>query len=759
MAHNSATTLAKPNSPAAKLAQLTPKQAELLPIYREKWRAIALNQQPIERQLASAAVNQAYGVMGCSPPEIAFHGSPSDALNAIALNPMSKELQSELASYLKKKIATYWQRGQLNRQNIQANLKYILGQDVASRARQLLVTPTSLLRALIHQLRTELREQISEELIEKIAKEMNIISPRSQRQLEQQLGDGFKIRIANQMLGELQYQLGGFLEKLVGKDLSTKIIKDIGNSLWKEINSQPSHELHLQYWDYYPGLFDFCFSVLNCQCQPENWQTFQLLVQNCGWIYAAQGTILICDRPQKISLNADYTLHADGETALQFADGYGVYSYQGETLPKKYGAVTIKDWQVAWIEREKNAQIKQILIQGIGRQRIFAEVPPNELASFWLTNDLKIKSLTSQQEKSLLPIQKKWLAATSTAIDRDEIEQAIASAYTILGKTAPTKIIRESPESAFPQLLKNQAIAERISSLIGILDSKLRQQLRSPIIKSLPAKEIVELASESASVLADDSIPDIIELLKSNFLTLPLKELSAQLEAELDLQIDVDVKAQILGNFAPEDRQICSCFKNELLEALISELDRRCGDFLVKQVGEKSKSKLLNQIKDYWQNAPSIEVANHSQQLEWNAPQYAALFEFSTSVLECQLSAETWQVFQSLVNWSREIYTLPDICIALNRPLVRKVDLGKADQKTAEESETTPLIDHLIYITIRLPARTTFSGFSSLLTFGGNSIQNIWNKLFNAPSPLKKSPNLHFQENKKDFLNPIEIDD
>jgi hypothetical protein len=173
----------------------------------------------------------------------------------------------------------------------------------------------------------------------------------------------------------------------------------------------------------------------------------------------------------------------------------------------------------------------------------------------------------------------------------------------------------------------------------------------------------------------------------------------------------------------------------------------------VKQLGQKLKLKLLNAIKDYWQKDPKIEEANHSQQLEWDVKQYAALFEFSTSILECQLSAETWQVFQSLVNWSREIYTLSDTCVALDRPLIRKVELPKSAQKTDGESDNTNLVEHLIYITIRLPATTTFSGLSSLLTFSGNSIQNIWNKLFNAPSLFKKSANLNFQENKKDFLN------
>jgi hypothetical protein len=45
------------------ITELTPEQEALIPVYREKWRAIALSTDPIDRQKATEAVKLAYAAM------------------------------------------------------------------------------------------------------------------------------------------------------------------------------------------------------------------------------------------------------------------------------------------------------------------------------------------------------------------------------------------------------------------------------------------------------------------------------------------------------------------------------------------------------------------------------------------------------------------------------------------------------------------------------------------------------------------------
>jgi hypothetical protein len=58
--------------PQTKIEKLTPEQEALIPFYREKWRAIALSTEPIDRQKATEAVKAAYTVIGKSEPVIIF---------------------------------------------------------------------------------------------------------------------------------------------------------------------------------------------------------------------------------------------------------------------------------------------------------------------------------------------------------------------------------------------------------------------------------------------------------------------------------------------------------------------------------------------------------------------------------------------------------------------------------------------------------------------------------------------------------------
>jgi hypothetical protein len=52
----------------------------------------------------------------------------------------------------------------------------------------------------------------------------------------------------------------------------------------------------------------------------------------CSFIWQFEKVCIVCDRPGKLSFNRDNMLHAEGESAIQFTDGYSVYAYQGTHL-------------------------------------------------------------------------------------------------------------------------------------------------------------------------------------------------------------------------------------------------------------------------------------------------------------------------------------------------------------------------------------------------------------------------------------------
>ncbi|WP_426564403.1 DUF6745 domain-containing protein [Dapis sp. BLCC M172] len=129
-------------------------------------------------------------------------------------------------------------------------------------------------------------------------------------------------------------------------------------------------------------MIDFCISVLGCSYDEQKWLALQGLVKECGFVLQLENTCLVCDNPMKISLDAQNRFHGEGEAAIKFIDGYHIYAYQGVKLPERYGLLHPNRWQARWLLTEENAELRRVLIQGIGYSRICQELQAVELDSW-----------------------------------------------------------------------------------------------------------------------------------------------------------------------------------------------------------------------------------------------------------------------------------------------------------------------------------------------------------------------------------------
>ena len=82
-------------------------------------------------------------------------------------------------------------------------------------------------------------------------------------------------------------------------------------------------------WACRSSYFDFCISVLNCDCEPWEWIAYREVAKNCGWILPTTKVCIICERPTKLSFDNSRRLHAQGEPAIQFVDGFSIYAHYG----------------------------------------------------------------------------------------------------------------------------------------------------------------------------------------------------------------------------------------------------------------------------------------------------------------------------------------------------------------------------------------------------------------------------------------------
>ena len=116
----------------------------------------------------------------------------------------------------------------------------------------------------------------------------------------------------------------------------------------------------------------------------------KLLFEHCGWIFPFEKICFVCDRPRHLRFDSQNRLHAEGEPAIEFADGWNFYYYHGVRLPEQYGQLHPNQWQSQWLLAEENAEVRRVLIQGIGYDRLIQE--------------LEAKQIDSWQEYALLQI-------------------------------------------------------------------------------------------------------------------------------------------------------------------------------------------------------------------------------------------------------------------------------------------------------------------------------------------------------------------
>ena len=302
---------------------ITFEQESLIPVYREKWKKIALSTDRIDRISATETIRILYDILDLPEPEIVFFDSPYTALKAIILREIpGVRLKKQIKKSLKSNLSL--------RNRIQMQL---LDRLVTNTWGKKLYFP-----------------QNDDFFGKTIRTKLELISPTSLifRHL------GRDVELFFKQNEKLQSQVWGFAYNII----------------------------NFQRWVDYGCLFDYCISVLKWEYDRKEWEALQLLIKNCGCLLAYERICFVCDRPTKLFLDSENLLHKEGEAAIEFADGYKLYAYHGVTIPEKYGFFHPSEWQPQWLLQEKNAEIKKVLIQGIGYERICQELKAVELNSW-----------------------------------------------------------------------------------------------------------------------------------------------------------------------------------------------------------------------------------------------------------------------------------------------------------------------------------------------------------------------------------------
>ncbi|OUL20472.1 hypothetical protein BV378_29075 [Nostoc sp. RF31YmG] len=288
------------------IEKLTPQQEALIPVYRDKWRKIALSTERIDREKAAEAVKLVYAAMQEEEPEIIFVDSLYSAIKCV---------------------------------------------------NQLDIPSGDTLFDELCDLRQDFQNQ------------HNLFS---------------------QFSRELSSKLGREWDELEKEIFSLYMIPDYMGGEPDEWESIPDLIQPIEWIRCFFIAYDFDISVFHFSHNQEIWQALESLFKYCGRVLPYKNICILCDRPLHLRFDNQHRLHAEGEPAIEYADGFSLYSYHGVTLPKKYGKVHPQQWQASWLLTEDNAELRRVLIQGIGYSRICQKLKAIELDTWAEYTLLKI---------------------------------------------------------------------------------------------------------------------------------------------------------------------------------------------------------------------------------------------------------------------------------------------------------------------------------------------------------------------------------
>lgn len=97
-----------------------------------------------------------------------------------------------------------------------------------------------------------------------------------------------------------------------------------------------------------------------------------------------RGRIVILPKPKQIEFSEIgmtegpiplpiFELHADGKPAVSYP-GFDLYFWHNVAIPEYMGQVPSKEWKSEWLITEQNTEIRRILIENVGYEKIFKQL-------------------------------------------------------------------------------------------------------------------------------------------------------------------------------------------------------------------------------------------------------------------------------------------------------------------------------------------------------------------------------------------------
>jgi hypothetical protein len=121
----------------------------------------------------------------------------------------------------------------------------------------------------------------------------------------------------------------------------------------------------------YFSFYNFIFEVLKIVNPVSNLFNSYIKTTECGLIYPCDDFCVISNKPSKI-LMSNGQLHSDGSSAVEYNDGFKVWSLNGVRVPQYLSETPTEKLDLEFFKKEQNADVKAEFIKKYGVQRMLS---------------------------------------------------------------------------------------------------------------------------------------------------------------------------------------------------------------------------------------------------------------------------------------------------------------------------------------------------------------------------------------------------
>jgi hypothetical protein len=408
------------NKPKYQLRHITPEQLDRIPYYQDKWLAIAQNPTGHDFKTVKHAIDNAYCAINLFPPKVSEFSSPQSLHGKFGEHQDQYTISESIAICFTKLILpviVIWGVFSiifLPFSGFMAALTILEWMNLSIDHKFIIVISITIMYIIVFQNADNSEipqaiEKIAIILSQTLLLYLFLVAPvitYFQNHLNPLCAMAYlsgwiclflwysigrlcivsqwKKRLESKIRASIDSQAQGKIDRAFNTDwlepwkiIGTMIVNANSSGKVRTISDNPfSSDNYLNIWDWidWCSWVDFCISELGCTCDLKLWNSLQVLVQSCSMVLPRTKFCYISDQPTQIHFDEQQRLHGVGQPAISFADDTHLYFNQGVHLPSDYGKLHPHQWHSEWVLTETNAEIRRILIEGIGYGRVCQEL-------------------------------------------------------------------------------------------------------------------------------------------------------------------------------------------------------------------------------------------------------------------------------------------------------------------------------------------------------------------------------------------------